>query len=319
MRPVYLLTLRYYCQLLILAVLFYSCQTPIVLLKEIKELPAYPSASGIEYYNNHFYVIGDDATCVLQLDSDFVITDSIPVYEPAPKRIPKETKPDLEAITLVSWKKKPHLLILGSGSLAPFRNTGWLIDPATKEKTAIDLGIFYGILKNAGLRELNIEGVCSIPGSTILSNRGHKGFPKNFLVFTSPDFWQKQGTSPIKMIKVGVNDEKSEFSGVSGMAYTSRSDKLLLTVSTEHTSSVYTDGKIGKSYLWIIDNISAKKRMAAINPTRIIDLEKEDALFTGQKIESVCVIKETANFIHLALVADNDNGASTLFRLDISK
>jgi hypothetical protein len=123
----------------------------------------------------------------------------------------------------------------------------------------------------------------------------------------------------VRLVKVGVNDDSTAFKGVSGLAYASRSDKLLLTVSTEHTSSVYEDGSIGKSYLWIIDNISAKSRLAAINPNRIIDLEETDNRFIGQKIESVCVIRETKNFIRLALVADNDKGTSSLFRIDISK
>ncbi|MND05646.1 hypothetical protein D3C83_265740 [compost metagenome] len=51
----------------------------------------------------------------------------------------------------------------------------------------------------------------------------------------------------------------------------------------------------------------------------IIDLEEVDARFKGQKIESVCILKETKDFLHLALAADNDDGSSTLFRLVVEK
>jgi hypothetical protein len=89
------------------------------LLKEIKPLPDYPSASGITYYNKQFYIIGDDASNLLILDSNLIIKDSIQLYSFAEKRIPKVVKPDLESITLIADNK---LLLLGSGSLSPTRN-----------------------------------------------------------------------------------------------------------------------------------------------------------------------------------------------------
>ena len=101
------------------------------------------------------------------------------------------------------------------------------------------------------------------------------------------------------------------------MDYAPKNDKLILTVSTENTYSNISDGSIGKSYLWIVKNISAKKNWKAINPDKIIDLEKTDSRFKEQKIESVCVLKETRKFTWLILAADNDDGSSTLFKLVI--
>jgi hypothetical protein len=79
------------------------------------------------------------------------------------------------------------------------------------------------------------------------------------------------------------------------------------------------DGAIGKSYLWIIKNISAKRKWKAINPDQVIDLGSIDPRFNGQKIESVCVMKETKDLFHLVLAADNDDGSSSLFKLIIKK
>ncbi len=286
------------------------------MLKEIKKLDHYPSASGIEYFNNQFYIIGDDANDLLVLDSNLNLADSINLYSFEEKRIPKKIKADLEGITVTKDNK---LLIVGSGSLSPYRNTVWLIDPLTKQKDSIRLDTFYQRLITNGLKEINIEGICAIPGSIILSNRGSKGYPKNYLIFSSDDFWDDQVNSPVSFVLAGSNNDTALFNGISGLAYAKKSDRLIVTVSTEDTRNSMDDGTIGKSYLWIIKNISSKKKWKAVNPDQVIELEAIDQRFKGQKIESVCVIKETKNFLHLLLAADNDDGSSSIFKLIAEK
>ncbi|MEJ7671411.1 MAG: hypothetical protein WKF59_01500 [Chitinophagaceae bacterium] len=83
--------------------------------------------------------------------------------------------------------------------------------------------------------------------------------PSNYLIFTAGAFWNNQQDAPIKIIKVGSNNDTAFFNGVSGLEYSKFTDQLLLTVSTENTYNAIDDGTIGKSYLWIINNISAKK------------------------------------------------------------
>jgi hypothetical protein len=289
------------------------------MLTEIKLLPYYPSASGIEFYNNHFYIIGDDANHVLITDSSFNQTDSIRLYAFAEKRIPKAVKADLEAATMVNDNGQQKLLLLGSGSLAPYRNTGWLIDPVTKQTDSIRLDIFYQRLRDQGLQEINIEGICSLPGAIILSNRGNKNYPENHLAFTEEGFWKKQSETPLTIVRIGINSDSSIFNGVSGMAYSPKTDQLIISVSTEDTRNNIDDGAIGKSYLWIVNNISAKRTLKTITPDKIIDLEEQDARFKGQKIESVCLVADTNSALQLVLAADNDNGSSTLFRIQIEK
>jgi hypothetical protein len=310
--------MKLFSKISILTLLLISCGSNHI-LKEVKIFEHYPSASGLEYFNKQVFVIGDDAKYVLILDSNLVPIDSISLYEFPGNKIPKDIKPDLESMTIVRDDNGLKLFLPGSGSKSPNRDIGWLIDPVTKQKDSIRLDTFYRRIKASGLEELNIEGVCSIPGSVVFSNRGSKGYPKNHLVFTSEKFWKKQSRSPVKLIRVGANTDSAIFNGVSGLAYASKSDRLLLTVSTEDTKNSIDDGAIGKSYLWIITNISSKKGMKGINPNQVIDLEKTDSRFKGQKIESVCITKETKHFLHLVLAADNDNGSSTLFRLIVEK
>jgi hypothetical protein len=172
-----------------------------------------------------------------------------------------------------------------------------------------------------GIPELNIEGACSLPGALILTTRGHKAFPKNYLVFTSREFWAKQSTAPISLVRIGHTKDTNIFEGVSGITYAPNADKLLLTISTEDTRSVHEDGAIGKSYLWIVDNISSKRGWNSINPNHIIDLDDMDDRFKGHKIESICLVGETKKMLTLAVVADNDDGSSSIFsvRLPVGK
>jgi hypothetical protein len=307
-------------RLLIISIIsfFASCNHK-KLLTEVKQLPNYPSASGIEHYNNKFYIIGDDANQLLITDSSFNSIDSIPLYFFTEKRIPKAVKADLEAMTIVLDSQQSKLLLLGSGSLAPYRNTGWLIDPVTKHADSIRLDTFYQRLKNHGLDELNIEGVCSIPGNIVFSNRGNKNYPKNFLAITKKEFWENQSEAPVTLIRIGVNTDTTVFNGVSGITYAEKSDQLILTVSTEDTRNNIDDGAIGKSYLWIVNDFSTKKKWKAINPNKIIDLEEKDPQFKGQKIESVCVVSNSNDELQLVLAVDNDNGSSTFFRIVLPK
>lgn len=301
----------------LIAFLSFTCNTKNnTQLENIQRLPSYPSASGIEYLNNHVYIIGDDAKYILILDSSLTIKDSITLYSFPEKKIPKATKPDIESIAITADNE---LLLLGSGSIAPYRNTGWLIDPISKHKDSLQLDSFYNRLKANGIDEINIEGLCHIPGYMAITNRGNKSYRKNMLIITKKDFWANQTSAPISLIRLGINTDSTVFNGVSGLAYSTKTDKLLITVSTEDTRNNIDDGTIGKSYLWIVDNISAKKKWKAINPNTIIDMEEIDPRFKGQKIESVCILQEDENSFTLLLAADNDNGSSTLFTLSLAK
>lgn len=295
-----------------------ACRQENVVLEEIKQLN-YPSASGMDIYNKQVYIIGDDATRLLVTDSNLAPVDSLLLYDFPGRRIPKNIKPDLEAMTFTNRREQPVLLVIGSGSLTPFRHMAWWIDPVTKKTDSIRLDTFYRRLGANGLDEINIEGLCEIPGQMLLSNRGSKGYPKNHLVLTSRSFWKNQADAPLTLIRMGVQTDSSVFNGISGLAYARKSDRLLLTVSTEDTRNSFDDGAIGDSYLWIVDNISAKKNWKAINPNREINLTETDTRFKGKKIESVCVVKETNRFLHLLLAADNDDGKSTLYRLAVEK
>jgi hypothetical protein len=291
-----------------------SCNKQGPKLIETKKID-YPSGSGLAYLDDHIYIIGDDATAILKTDSQFKVVDRTGLFISSQQRIPKDIKADLESIALIKLNKSPAFLLPGSGSLAPYRNVCWIFDPSTKEKKQYLLDTFYNRIKNEGIRDLNIEGAAATPAGIVLASRGNKSFPKNFLIFTSNRFWENQDSAFIKIIKVGANTDTAFFQGISGLDYSYATDQLLLTVSTENTYDSYNDGSIGKSYLWIINDISSKKRLAAINPDKVIDLEEANPRFKGNKIESVCIAAENKKEKELILVSDDDKGGTVLFRM----
>lgn len=298
------------------AFLFPGCHTDNNLLQKVTPLSSYPSASGIEYSNGQIFLIGDDANNLLILDTSLTIRDSIALFHFPGKTIPKPIKADLEAITLTDDHR---LLVTGSGSLVPYRQTGWLIDPVSRSIDSFRLDTFYQRIRVHGISELNLEGLTTYPGGFIMANRGSLGYPRNHLIFTRRKFWERQAAVDITTMYAGSNVDSTHFSGISGLCYAPKNDALLLTVSTENTPNSLDDGAIGKSYLWIIRNISSKRNWKAVNPDKIIDLEVNDPRFRGHKIESVCIAKETKSRYYLVLAADNDNGTSTLFNMVVSK
>lgn len=309
--------MKFIAVLIVLGLIFGNCRQKQPHLLGTRKLDGFPSGSAIEYFNNHIYLAGDDASHLYVLNTSLEPTDSVQLYHSEEKRIPSAIKADLEAMTIVRNDNTPSLLLLGSGSKSPQRDTAWVINPAADEKQKFALDTFFKRLVRREVSQVNIEGVARIPGGIMMSNRGNKTNRVNTLVFTSEGFWKDQSNAPIRLVKVGTNTDTSFFTGVSGLEYSAKTDRLYLTASTENTYGTITDGAIGKSYLWIISDLSSKRRLVAINPTKIIDLEEIDSQFIGNKIESVCVLSETRREVVLLLVADNDDGRSTLFRLSL--
>ena len=281
---------------------------------QIKKLD-YPSASSIEYFDEKLYVVGDDATNLLVLDTSLNIIDSIPLLSYPGKRIPKDTKPDLEASAL----NADNLFLFGSGSLSPYRNFAWRHNLKTKDNDSINLKPLFLKVKDLGIEQINIEGACFVSGKLILVNRGNKGYPHNHFIITDEKSWTSDSSFQISIANFEDQKDTASFKGISGLCYAKESDQLIMTVSTEDTRNSYEDGTIGKSYLWIINNISNKLDSKTLSPDKIIDLEKTDPHFKNQKIESATVISETNGLIKLVLVADNDDGSSTIFKMSITK
>ena len=288
-----------------------------VKLFDYKEIPSFPSGSGIEFHDERLFLVGDDAKEVLVLSKGWKELERLPLFESNEARIPKAVKADLEATAIVSVNRIPRLLILGSGSKEQHRNKAVLLNLDSYLKDEFDVTPFYNRIQEAGVKPLNIEAAALVEDHMLLCNRGNKKNPGNQVIITKNGFWKKQQQAEIAVvpIELPLNDSKSV--GISGLSYSILNDCLIFTASTEATDNPVDDGPIGDSYLGIIENASRKIGRKSLKVNELLNLRDTHELFRGFKIESVCIQSEKQGRLKLHLVADNDTGKSYLFKLRV--
>ena len=281
---------------------------------DFKELKSFPSGSGIECFGDNIYLAGDDSRDILVMDKKWKKLDTIPLSDSGESRIPKKTKTDFEATTIVEINRIPRLLVMGSGSKEP-RNKAVLVNLDDHSREEFGIEIFYERLKTV-LPAINIESASVVLGKLLIGNRGSKGNPDNQLVVTDIDFWKNQEAAGITMTKLDLPGKPKNPVGLSGMDYSHLNDWLLVTLSTE-TENKSGDKSIGDSYLAIIENASRKILHKKMKVNELVNLSDVDKAFRGHKIESVCIQSEKSGRLKLQLVADDDDGKSYLFKIRV--
>jgi hypothetical protein len=287
-----------------------SAAQKIKLLKKT-HLTNYPSASSLEFYQDKLYVIGDDAPSIWILDKNHSFLDSVVLFPSKEKRIDWAIKADLESSTIITKNDKNYLVAFSSFS-TPARNKIIFLSLDGPEKNPKQVET---ILEASTVQELNIEGAASIGHQLVLSNRANTTHKNNSLLLTTIDTTSGINKNYVAIILYLPKTKK--VTGISGISYLKEKDMLLFTASTENTPNAYTDGEIGSSYIGYVKNISKKLTGSSIKAGKLISVSKYLGEKNDQKIESVTVeeLKGKKAIIHLA--ADNDNGESTLFKMEL--
>ena len=265
---------------------------------------AYPSGSTICFINDLFYIMGDDASEILVLNDKLVEVERIPLF---PKdeniRIPKAFKADIEASVVIRHNGIECILFLGSGSVSPHRDYAYLFEPESKNFSRIDFSDFYDQLRNQ-FAQLNIEAATMLGSSLALGIRANRSNPDNYIALASPGKLSPEFQRKV-LLKIPV-----EHTGISGMDYDGERDILFITFSSENTSNSYDDGEIGESYLGIIQEAADQIQKNELYISSLIKLSDLGPEFKLQKVESVAL---TSDHRQLLVVADNDQGNTSLF------
>lgn len=288
----------------------------IITLLKFLLLSDYPSGSSINYHDGLLYVMGDDASKLLVLDSNYNEVNTVSFFDYQEKRIPKSKKPDLETAVILDVNGQKSLLALGSAATKE-RERGVLlpIPFSDHQPQHIEYTSFVKRLKQ--IPEINIEGAAVAGDHFIMSNRGNENHPVNHLIVTTTDFWRRQEDAPVAMSKLLIPFPLSGFAGVSELCYVAQEDVLLVILSSEATSNAYDDGAIGDSYIGWVKQISQKLDGRDVSLEGIINLSDVDPAFKGEKMEGVCLSAVRDNNWYLHLVSDNDQGASKLFHIKL--
>jgi hypothetical protein len=293
---------------------------PVIELIKSSLFNDFPSGSSINYYNGRLYVIGDDANTILILKPDYEEQEHIRVFNFPEKRIPKAEKADYETSTIIIEDNIDYLLVFGSASKKN-RRKGSLIrlakianEDSEISAREIDYAHFIKRVKNEGIKDVNLEGCASVGKHFVFSNRANGENPMNQLIITESDFWNRQEVVSIRTINLTLKNSDIIF-GVSEMCYVESMDRLLITLSSEATDSVYEDGAIGDSCIGWIDAISIKIHQSQLSLDGLLNLSDCNEVFKAEKIEGICVESVVGNELIIHLVSDNDKGMSRLFNI----
>jgi hypothetical protein len=285
-------------------------------------LDSIPSGSGIVLYEDHLYIVGDDAPFVYKYSiGDHKVTKiRINGLSDSSFKIPKPVKPDLEAALVLRLNDQDHLLAFGSGSMSPTRDSMLLLNLANPaEQRMLPMGEAYEKMRketSAPAGQWNIEGATLITDHLLLLNRANNHIisvrPEEFVDFVNGKKPFPSVTyNPIKLPI--IKGHEARFSGACSL----NDNKLLIfCASVEDTPDWTTDGPVLGSFIGLLDlDQQGQKQLRKVEQVK----QKNGQPFT-EKIESIDVWKKQANGEYIAFgITDNDQGGSKLLEIRIRK
>ncbi|HEX8330123.1 MAG TPA: hypothetical protein VF629_21485 [Hymenobacter sp.] len=285
-------------------------------------LPALPSASGIEIIGPVAYVISDDAPFVYLLDATTLAAlAQVRLFETAEfgtGRIPKTSKPDIEALTALTWPTgQAGVLALGSGS-TPARERGWFLPISGGAPQEVALGPLYALLRpllpqGAGF---NVEAAATTATELLLFQRT-VGVANGAVLFRLPlvatlQFLTGRGAAPTspKAQPFSLPQLEGRPAGFSGAAFVE--GQLFVTASVEDTADAVLDGAVLGSYVGLV-NLAAQTATFA-------RLAWADGRAYHGKVEGLAVRRTlSAGHWELLLVTDDDAGGSTAVVAEVTQ
>jgi len=284
-----------------------------------------PSASGIEFLNDQFYIISDNSVWLYILNSDFEIVNLKQIFpEPELKNgvIPKKNKPDFEALTIINTDNGIRLFVLGSGSKSPERDKAFLFNTETLNEDPEELSLtdLYDYLRKlpevAEGYKLNIEGVAASEDKIFLLQRGNISENNALITYDKLSFLNylqnKTTLKPNPEIKnFTLPTKKKILSGFSGASYVAEREFILFTATIEDTENEIEDGPTLGNFIGIVDLENPKSA-----PDCALVMIGED-VFNG-KIESITPILIHENYIKAIAVTDNDGEASEILEIELT-
>ena len=280
---------------------------------------AVSSGSGLAYLNNAAYLVGDDASYIAVMpNTDSNVYTRIAFHTNGGiGRVEKAIKHDLEAAIIGTIGKQPFLFAFGSGSLSPYRDTMFAIDlknSSVSFKCSL-LPLYKAIKIKAAIKEheLNIEGAALAGEKLFLFNRGN-----NIAIIIAWAEFIKYIQKPMGLIpnfefqKISLPVINNFSVGISGACAINKNE-MLFTASLEETHDNIADGTIKGSYIGVL-RLNKQNEISLVSLQQFKDASGKIIL---DKLEAIEIIKQQGNSIQALAMADNDDGKSKLFYLDI--
>jgi hypothetical protein len=234
---------------------------------------------------------------------------------------PKRTKPDLESSVSVEIKGKSYLLAFGSGS-SPRREMLLMVEMGNESvQKRLPMNRMYAeIRKRYELSDeaLNLEGAATCGGRIYFflrkKNMVVSMLLNDFITYIEDPLENRVPASREQMILLPKHAGIfAGFSGATEIKYKG-SEAMLFCASLEHTPNAIDDGPVSGSYVGLLVlNGKGEIELAEVNFVR-----DRAGNILKDKIESIVVREGDSGTYKAILVADNDNGRSKLFEVNIS-
>jgi hypothetical protein len=282
-----------------------------------RELRQLPSASGITRYDERFFINSDNAPYLYVLSADGLLEDSIGLLneDPWAHEIPKPRKPDYEAAALIDWNNGRWLILFGSGSMSPHRDSALIARPGEPFQTRkASLRPFYNAMVRAGIpaKSINIEAAANSRRTVLLFNRGTNSMITTGVGSFAGWLIQGQRLPSFTIHPVALPAVKGFNPGISGA--TMLNDSIVLFCgSVEATTDWAKDGEILGSGIGIL-RILKDGRPELLRWTM---LKSPEGQLMRKKLEGIEVLRGDPGVVTLRCVTDNDNGGSELMDIEL--
>ncbi|MCI1186068.1 hypothetical protein MON38_01460 [Hymenobacter sp. DH14] len=278
-------------------------------------IPGLPSASGVEIIGPTAYVIGDDSPFLYLLDAaTLAVLSRVPLFATdafGTGRIPKASKPDLEAMAALTWPDgRAGVLVLGSGS-TPARAAGWFVPVSGEAPVRVALARLYALLAAqlpAGV-VLNLEAAATSATELLLFQRT-VGRADAALLFVLPlaetlrFLLNTTGAAAPKVHQLVFELPLIEGcpAGFSGATFVD--GRLFVSASVENTADAVLDGAVLGSFVGVVDVAAGRATLARL-------AWADGRPYVG-KVEGLAVRQQLGpSHFELLLVTDDDVGGST--------
>lgn len=274
------------------------------------------SGSGIEYYNNTYYIISDNQNNIFTTNNFEEYSTIKAIQTSNTSLVEKNKKLDFEGLGKINYNNKTYLIIVSSGSKLHTRDTVYLFDIKTnKIISKRNFRNIYNSLqkKSNTTKDFNIEAITETSDKILLLQRGNTNGQNNIFTFNKTKFIEyllnKTNKLNFTVKNYNLPLKNNILSGFSG-ATTINDSTILFTCSIENTKSAYADGETMCSYIGVV----------WLNTDKIIfkALKNKHKSIVKTKLESITIKKFNKNIYRVITSSDNDNGITEFYEIDLT-
>ena len=267
-------------------------------LKSFVTLEGISAASGLVFYDQNLYIIGDNSGFLSKYNLTTKQTTQIPLIDKPTINIAKKVKPDFESISLVG----NQIHVFGSGSTENRQNrvSYDLKSHAVETKSMKKRYERFQAAAELNNNEFNIEGTFSDEKFQYYCQRGNKSENKNCL-FRYDKHTEEVEVFYFKLPKInGISATFTDAVLVDRNMY--------FVASAENSNSTYHDGEIMGSLFGSM-NIDTMK------------IQHTEEIGAKNKFEGITLFQESDRELKFLLCEDNDNdrNESEIFELTFKK